>query len=127
MTGNGKKAAEKKSPEAVRQQRRRERLKESQLKEVATILGPGDLAMLEESRAVRGGVDGPYGVDEYLAALIREDHARLQGQLAEAQQYPCRQCGKTLPKGCGGAFKGELACLHTPTAWKLRIPTQVEA
>ncbi|MNM21446.1 hypothetical protein D3C81_318060 [compost metagenome] len=123
MTGNAKK-----SPEAIRQQRHRERVKEAGLKEVSTVLGPAELAMLEEGCQVRGGLDGPYEVAEYLAALIREDNARLKGQLAEARQWPCRQCGKPLPQGCGGAFKGELACLHTPTAWKLQIPAQtVEA
>ncbi|NNB08748.1 hypothetical protein HBN83_22885 [Pseudomonas fragi] len=121
MTGNasGKKAGTK------RQQRRRERLKEQDIKEVTAKLGPVERAMLDESRAIRGGVDGPYEVEEYIAALVREDAARLKGQIAEAQRYPCKQCGKTLPVGCGGAFKGELACLHTPTAWKLQIPTAV--
>ena len=121
MTGNAK---EKKAG-TKRQQRRRERLKEQDIKEVTTKLGPVERAMLDESRAIRGGVDGPYEVEEYIAALVREDAARLKGQIAEAQRYPCKQCGKTLPVGCGGAFKGELACLHTPTAWKLQIPTAV--
>lgn len=121
MTGNDnvRKAGTK------RQQRRRDRLKEQDIKEVTAKLGPVERAMLDESRAIRGGIDGPYDVEEYIAALVREDAARLKGQIAEAQRYPCKQCGKTLPAGCGGAFKGELACLHTPTAWKLQIPTAV--
>lgn len=119
VTGNAKV----KKAGTKRQQRRRERLKEQGIKEVTAKLGPGLLALLDESRAIRGGVDGPYDVEEYIAALVREDAARLKGQIADAQRYPCGQCGKTLPAGCGGAFKGELACLHTPAAWKLRIPT----
>lgn len=119
MTGN---AREKKAG-TQRQQKRRALLKEQDIKEVTAKLGPVERAMLDESRAIRGGVDGPYEVEEYIAALVREDAARLKGQIAEAQRYPCKQCGKTLPVGCGGAFKGELACLHTPTAWKLQIPT----
>lgn len=107
---------------AKRQQRRRERLKEQDIKEVTAKLGPAERAMLDESRTIRGGIDGPYDVEEYIAALVREDSARLKGQIADAQRYPCSQCGKTLPAGCGGAFKGELACLHTPAAWRLRIP-----
>ena len=121
VTGN----ANEKKAGTKRQQRRRERLKEQDIKEVTAKLGPVERAMLDESRAIRGGVDGPYEVEEYIASLVREDAARLKGQIAEAQRYPCKQCGKTLPVGCGGAFKGELACLHTPTAWKLQIPTAV--
>lgn len=121
VTGN----ANEKKGGTKRQQKRRALLKEQDIKEVTAKLGPVERAMLDESRAIRGGVDGPYEVEEYIAALVREDAARLKGQIAEAQRYPCKQCGKTLPVGCGGAFKGELACLHTPTAWKLQIPTAV--
>ena len=78
--------------------------------------------MLEEVLRLRGGIDGPYSFVEYLATVIRHDHAALTGQMEEVHRYPCRQCGKVLPEGCGGLFKGELACLHTPTAWKLSIP-----
>ena len=119
VTGNAK---EKKAG-TKRQQRRREKLKEQDIKEVTAKLGPVERAMLDESRIIRGGIDGPYDVEEYIAALVREDAARLKGQIADAQRYPCNQCGKTLPAGCGGTFKGELACLHTPAAWRLRIPT----
>ena len=119
VTGNAK---EKKAG-TKRQQRRRERLREQDIKEVTAKLGPVERAMLDESRIIRGGIDGPYDVEEYIAALVREDAARLKGQIADSQRYPCNQCGKTLPAGCGGAFKGELACLHTPAAWRLRIPT----
>ena len=122
VTGNAKE----KAGGTKRQQKRRAKLKNEGVKEVAVKLGPALLAMFNNSRKVRGGVDGPYEIDAYIAALVREDAARLEGQIADAQRYPCRQCGKTLPEGCGGAFKGELACLHTPTAWKLQIPT-VEA
>lgn len=123
VTGN----SEKKSAVAKRQERRRAELKAQGFKEVDLILGPAEQVMLDEGRRVRGGVNGPYDVTEYLAALIREDNQRLHGLLGEARQYPCRQCGKPLPQGCGGTFKGELACLHTPTAWKFEIPAQVEA
>ena len=121
MTGNAK---ERKAG-TQRQQKRRERLKAQDIKEVAVKLGPAERVMLDEARTIRGGVDGPYDVEEYICTLVREDRARLDGQIADAQRYPCNQCGKTLPAGCGGVFKGELACLHTPSAWKLRIPTAV--
>jgi hypothetical protein len=119
VTGNAKE----KKGSTKRQQKRRAKLKADGVKEVTAKLGPALLAMLDNSRTVRGGTDGPYEVEAYIAALVREDAARLEGQIADAQRYPCRQCGKTLPEGCKGAFKGELACLHTPTAWKLQIPT----
>lgn len=121
VTGNAKT----KMAGTQRQQKRRERLKALDIKEVTAKLGPVERAMLDEARTIRGGLDGPYDVEEYICTLVREDSARLKGQIADAQRYPCKQCGKTLPTGCGGAFKGELACLHTPTAWKLLIPTAV--
>ncbi|MNO74280.1 hypothetical protein D3C76_652740 [compost metagenome] len=110
-------------PGTKRQQRRRARLKADGVKEVRFKLPPAIATELEGSMTVRSGVGEPYELEEYLVALIREDAARLKGQIADAQKYPCQQCGKVLPEGCEGAFKGELACLHTPTAWKLRIPT----
>lgn len=80
--------------------------------------------VLEQSMRTRAGLGERYTFNEYMNALVREDAARLKGQIADAQQHPCRQCGKTLPEGCKGAFKGELACLHTPASWKLLIPTR---
>ncbi|NKF30428.1 hypothetical protein HER21_28580 [Pseudomonas sp. BGM005] len=118
VTGNGKLKAGTK-----RQQKRRALLKAQGIKEVSFKLRPALGVVLAESIAARSGTDEPYTVEEYICSLIREDAARLQGQIADAQRYPCRQCGKALPEGCRGAFKGELACLHTPTAWKLLIPT----
>lgn len=119
VTGNDKV----KKAGTQRQQKRRALLRAKDIKEVTAKLSPAERAMLDEARTIRGGLDGPYDVEEYICALVREDSARLKGQIADAQRYPCKQCGKTLPAGCGGAFKGELACLHTPTAWKLLIPT----
>ncbi len=110
-------------PGTKRQRKNRAKLKAGGIKEVRFKLRPAIAAELAESMAARSGVGEPYEMEEYLVALIREDAARLKGQIADAQKYPCQQCGKVLPEGCKGAFKGELACLHTPTAWKLRIPT----
>jgi hypothetical protein len=118
VTGNAKvKAATK------RQQKRREKLKENRVKGVSFETTEAMHAVLLGSMAIRSGMGEQYSVTEYMNALVREDAARLKGQIADAQRYPCKQCGKTLPAGCGGAFKGELACLHTPAAWKLLIPT----
>ena len=120
VTGN-----DNEKPATKRQQRRRARLKASKVKELTFETTEATFAELQASMATRAGLGEPYTVTEYMNALVREDAARLKGQIADAQQYPCRQCGKTLPEGCKGAFKGELACLHTPASWKLLIPTRV--
>ncbi len=119
VTGNAKV-----KPATKRQQRRRAKLKENKVKELTFETTEATFAELQASMATRAGLGEPYTVTEYMNALVREDAARLKGQIADAQQYPCRQCGKTLPEGCKGAFKGELACLHTPASWKLLIPTR---
>ena len=110
-------------PATKRQQKRRARLKATKAKEVSFETTEAMYAVLQASMVTRAGAGEPYTVTEYMNALVREDAARLKGQIADAQAFPCRQCGKFLPEGCKGAFKGELACLHTPTAWKLLIPT----
>lgn len=110
-------------PATRRQQKRRARLKATKAKEVSFETTEAMYEVLQRSMAVRSGTGEPYSITEYMNALVREDAARLEGQIADAKAYPCRQCGKVLPEGCGGAFKGELACLHTPTAWKFLIPT----
>lgn len=120
VTGNAKL-----KPGTKRQQKRRALLKAEGVKEVSFKLKPALGDVLADSMTKRACGGEPYNVEEYICSLIREDAARLKGQIADAQRYPCRQCGKVLPEGCGGAFKGELACLHTPTAWKLQIPTVV--
>ncbi|MCD5980551.1 hypothetical protein [Pseudomonas quasicaspiana] len=115
--------AESVKPATKRQRKRRAKLKVEGIKEISFRLKPALGEVLASSMAIRSGAGEPFDIEEYMCALIREDAARLKGQIADAQRYPCRQCGKTLPDGCGGAFKGELACLHTPVAWKLLIPT----
>lgn len=112
-------------PATKRQQKRREKLKASRVKELSFETTEAMYGVLQNSMAIRSGLGEQYTVTEYMNALVREDAARLKGQIADAQRYPCRQCGKVLPEGCGGAFKGELACLHTPAAWKLQIPTVI--
>lgn len=119
MTSN----AEAVKPSTKRQRKRRAKLKADGIKELSFKLTPALGSVLADSIATRSGVGEAYDVEEYICSLIREDAARLKGQIADAQRFPCRQCGKTLPDGCAGAFKGELACLHTPAAWKLLIPT----
>lgn len=103
MTGN----AEARSPEAIRQERHRQRLDDLGVKVVETQLGPVERQMLEEARTARGGLDGAYSVAEYLATLIRRDHALLQQQLGQLEGRICEACRKPLPRGCGGVWSSE--------------------
>jgi len=100
---------EEKSPEAIRQKRHRDKLKEQGLEEVTTILGPRERQQLEEARTARGGMAGPYSVAEYLATLIRRDHALLEQELGRLEGVVCSACRKPLPRGCGGLWASESA------------------
>lgn len=99
-----------KSPEAIRQERYRAKLEASGLKEVVTVLGPVEREMLAEGCKVRGGLDGPYSVNEYLATLIRRDAQLLAQQFGQASGVICENCLKPLPRGCGGVFRTEAPC-----------------
>jgi hypothetical protein len=106
VTGND----EAKSPEAIRQERYRAKLEAQGLKEVVTVLGPVEREMLAEGCKVRGGLDGPYSVAEYLATLIRRDAALLAQQFGKVAGKVCENCLKPLPRGCGGLFRVEAPC-----------------
>ncbi|SFB46357.1 hypothetical protein [Azotobacter beijerinckii] len=109
MTGN----AETKSPEAIRQERHRAKLEALGVKDVTTQLGPRERKMLEEARKARGGLDGPYSVAEYLAELIRRDHALLEQEHGWLEGRICAGCRKPLPRGCGGLWANETSiCLR---------------
>lgn len=103
MTGN----AQERSPEAIRQERHRQRLEKLGIKVVEVQLGQGERQMLDEARTARGGSDGPYSVAEYLATLIRRDHELLQQQRGELEGRICEACRKPLPRGCGGVWASE--------------------
>lgn len=53
---------------AKRQQDLRERRKKEGKKTVSAVLDPAVFAEFENSRAVRGGIDGPYDADAYIVA-----------------------------------------------------------
>lgn len=108
MTGN----EDEKSPEAIRQERRRKKMEETGAKEVAAVLGPQELAMFTELRKERGGVGGPYSVTEYISTSIRRDYALLQQERGQLAGRVCENCRKPLPRGCGGMWKNEGACLR---------------
>ncbi|MCG7551606.1 hypothetical protein [Pseudoalteromonas sp. Of7M-16] len=98
---------------ADRERKRRQRDKEKRLgiKVVEVKLSQSERANLDELCVVRGGVRGPYSVDEFISTLIRNDHVLLQEQLKRLGQ--CASCKKSLPEGCNGVFKGQAECWHT--------------
>lgn len=97
-----------KSPEALRKAEQRERDEAAGIEVLSLRLGPLELAMLREGRQARGG-DEPYSAVEYLATLLRRDHAWLQQQQGLVAGRICEQCRKPLPQGCGGFWRKEAA------------------
>lgn len=118
MTGHNE---EKKTPEAIRKEQQRDRERELGILPVEIKLGPVERAALANGCKVRGGVRGPYEAAEYVATLIRRDAERLAEQLGDLAATTCGQCGKALPEGCGGVWRGELPCWHTHGARDLEL------
>lgn len=96
------------SPDAIRKAEQRERDAAAGFEVVPLRLGPVELAMLREGQQARGG-DEPYSAVEYLATLLRRDHAWLQQQQGLVAGRICGQCRKPLPQGCGGFWIKEAA------------------
>lgn len=94
------------SPEAIRKEEQRLRDAAAGIEVLSLRLGPMELAMLREGQQARGG-DEPYSAVEYLATLLRRDHAWLQQQQGLAAGRICGQCRKPLPQGCGGFWRKE--------------------
>lgn len=111
VTGN----EEAKSPEAIRQERYRQKLEELGVKVVEVQLGPVERELLEAARKARGGLDGPYSVGEYVATLLRRDFELLEQQQGKIAGRICENCLKPLPRGCGGTWASEAACLRSQT------------
>lgn len=109
------------SPEAIRQERRRQRLDAMGVKVVEVELGRAEREMLDKARRARGGLDGPYSVHEYLATLLRRDFALLEQQQGKLAGRICENCRKPLPRGCGGTWAGEAGCLRAQTDKALQL------
>lgn len=107
VTGN----EEQKSPEAIRQERYRQKLEALGIKPVEVLLGPAERELLEEARKARGGLSGPYSVAEYVATLLRRDFELLEQQRGQLEGRICENCRKPLPRGCGGTWASEMPCL----------------
>lgn len=97
----------------ARKEAQRKRDKVLGIKRVEVRLSIREREQLDALRAARAGADEPYSADEYLSTLIRRDWETWQAQEAELKQQTCQHCGCSLPKGCGGAFKGQGECWHT--------------
>lgn len=97
---------EDRSPEAIRKEEQRLRDAAAGIEVLSLRLGPVELAMLREGREARGGAE-PYSAVEYLATLLRRDHAWLQQQQGLVAGRICGQCRKPLPLGCGGFWRAE--------------------
>ncbi|MGL4505841.1 MAG: hypothetical protein ACRCUF_08910 [Aeromonas sobria] len=105
---------EKQKPKGTdRKAAQRERDKATGVKRVELRLPAALAEKLEMGMTVRGADLGPYGIQEYIETLIEMDADKLALQLEQLAEVPCRYCGKALPEGCGGSFKGEGACLKT--------------
>lgn len=94
----------------LRKQKSRERRKQFDMKTIELSLSATQRETLARVCALRGGVEGPYSVQEYFTALLAADAARLDDQLRDLA--PCAFCQRALPKGCEGMFKGQRECFH---------------
>lgn len=96
-----------------RKQAQRARRAALGIKRVEVALSERERQQLETLRIARAGSGEPYSADEYISTLIRRDWEKWQAQEAELQKQTCQHCDCALPKGCGGAFKGQTECWHT--------------
>ena len=101
------------NPATKRKQTQRARRAALGIKRVEVALSERERQQLETLRIARAGSGEPYSADEYISTLIRRDWERWLEQEAELKQQTCPNCECVLPKGCGGAFKGEPECWHT--------------
>ncbi|QWZ63589.1 hypothetical protein [Aeromonas sp. FDAARGOS 1417] len=97
----------------ARKEAQRKRDKVLGIERVECRLSIREREQLKTLCAVRAGAGDPYSADEYISTLIRRDWEKWQAQEAELQKQTCQHCDCALPKGCGGAFKGQGECWHT--------------
>ncbi|MEN4195461.1 hypothetical protein [Serratia marcescens] len=87
------------------------------------VLTQQEAQMLERNRQRRNPGRTPYGRNEYLSLLILCDDQRLDRQ--EAALGSCQRCGKTLPGGCNGNYRGEAACWFTRDCMAMNLTSAV--
>ncbi|EIC8372463.1 hypothetical protein V0N58_001264 [Salmonella enterica] len=76
------------------------------------VLDAQELEILARNCAERRPGRAPYEMGEYIALLIRQDDARLKGQIKSIRANKCNKCGDSLPvKACPCA--GDSQCWVT--------------
>lgn len=101
------------NPATKRKQDQRARRAAIGIRRVEVALSVRERQQLDHLCIARAGSGVPYSADEFISTLIRRDWERWLEQEAELKQRTCQNCECALPKGCGGAFKGEPECWHT--------------
>ena len=97
----------------ARKEAQRKRQAALGIKRVEVALSTREREQLEILRRARAGSGEPYSADEYISTLLRRDWERWRHQQAELAAQICPYCACALPEGCGGTFRGEVACWHT--------------
>lgn len=87
------------------------------------VLTQQETQMLERNRQRRNPDRAPYSRNEYISLLILCDDQRLERQ--EAALGSCQRCGKTLPYGCNGDYRGEAACWFTRDCLSMNLTSAV--
>lgn len=116
---------EEKSKEAQRKEAQRKRDAAMGITHTELRLSTTERALLDEARELRGG----YSVVEYLATLIRQDHAKAKATLRKIERESCARCGLALPAGClaisdtdgKGEHEGFEHCWRTRNALRLHL------
>ncbi|EMX0849483.1 hypothetical protein AAF302_000690 [Pluralibacter gergoviae] len=85
-----KSAAERKAAQRARQAAAGER-------KLELVLDEQEREMLARNCAARCPGRAPYEMAEYIALLIRQDDARVQGRIKSLSKRCCGKCGDALP------------------------------
>lgn len=97
----------------TRKEAQRQRQAALGIKRVEVALSAREHEQLETLRRARAGSGEPYSADEYISTLLHRDWERWQQRQTDLSAQICPNCSCALPAGCGGTFKGEIACWHT--------------
>ncbi|UAN55465.1 hypothetical protein [Serratia sp. JSRIV004] len=87
------------------------------------VLTQPETEALERNRQRRNPGRSAYSRNEYISLLILCDDQRLERQ--EKALGSCQRCGKVLPGGCNGDFKGEAACWFTRDCLSMNLTSAV--
>ena len=112
LTQKQQKAAADKAREAQNERKEAQRLRDSAMgiERIEVRFSARTLSMVRFGCQVRGGLQDPYGLNEYLDTLVRQDYERLKVQVKALEGQACEQCHKPLPQGCGGQYPGYANC-----------------